>query len=262
MPAVLVRAPSKAQALKLMHDRHENMEQIGKAFKIAGRELKASAPNLATVRSSAATIAGFAPKVPSWFPPGTGPDVGKTMAKPEVWQKPADFAAKAKAFRERRWRSTQPRKPATSPPSRPASATSPRPARRATTAIATSIRSDALVKAPVWDLPVRLFHWLLTGLIGFSWWSVKFHHTDWHIWSGIAILTLLVFRLLWGFSAARPPVSPISCAAPARCAPICATGSWRVAGHTPLGALSIVAMLGAVAVQVGLGSSHRPGRPQ
>ncbi len=97
--AVLVRAPTKAQALKLMHDRHENMEKIGKAFKIAGRELKASAPNLATVRSSAATIAGFAPKVPSWFPPGTGPDVGKTMAKPEVWQKPADFAAKAKDFR-------------------------------------------------------------------------------------------------------------------------------------------------------------------
>jgi cytochrome c556 len=95
---VLVRAPSKPQALKLMHDRHENMEQIGKAFKIAGRELKAGAPNLAAVRSSAATIAGFAPRVPSWFPPGTGPDVGKTMAKPEVWQKPADFASKTKAF--------------------------------------------------------------------------------------------------------------------------------------------------------------------
>ena len=29
--------------------------------------------------------------------------------------------------------------------------------------------------------------------------------------------------------------------------------SWRVAGHTPLGALSVVALLGAVAVQVGLG---------
>lgn len=96
--ALLVRAPSKAQALKLMHDRHENMEKIGKAFKVAGRELKASAPNLATVRSSAATIARFAPKVPGWFPPGTGPDVGKTMAKPEVWQKPQDFAAKAKDF--------------------------------------------------------------------------------------------------------------------------------------------------------------------
>src|SRR5439155_401669 len=44
---------------------------------------------------------------------------------------------------------------------------------------------------PVWDVPVRLIHWLLAALIGFSWWSVKNHHTDWHIWSGCAILTLL-----------------------------------------------------------------------
>ncbi len=97
--AVLVRAPAtKAAALKLMHDRHENMEKIGKATKAISRELKASAPNLATIRSSAATISGLAPKVPAWFPPGTGPDVGKTMAKPEIWQKPQDFAAKSKSF--------------------------------------------------------------------------------------------------------------------------------------------------------------------
>jgi cytochrome c556 len=87
-------------AMQLMHDRHEHMEKIGKANKAISRELKASAPRLATVRSSAATIAGLAPKVPSWFPPGTGPDVGKTMAKPGIWQKPQDFAAKAKAFRD------------------------------------------------------------------------------------------------------------------------------------------------------------------
>jgi cytochrome c556 len=97
--AVLVRAPAnKQEALKLMHDRHEDMEKIGKATKAISRELKAGAPNLATIRASAATIAGFAPKVPSWFPAGTGPDVGKTMAKPEIWQKPQDFAAKDKAF--------------------------------------------------------------------------------------------------------------------------------------------------------------------
>jgi len=99
--AVLVRTPNKAQALKLMHDRHENMEQIGKAFKTAGRELKASAPSLAVVRPSAATIAGFAPKVPSWFPPGTGQDVlHKTRALPAIWQKPEDFAAKDRNFQQ------------------------------------------------------------------------------------------------------------------------------------------------------------------
>ena len=44
----------------------------------------------------------------------------------------------------------------------------------------------------VWDLPTRLVHWLLAALIPFSWWSVTYGHTDWHIWSGIAILTLLL----------------------------------------------------------------------
>lgn len=89
---------SKAAALKLMHDRHEDMEKIGKAVKAARQQLTGPAPDMAVVRQSAATIAGFAPKVPSWFPAGTGPDVGKTMAKPEIWQKPADFAAKSRDF--------------------------------------------------------------------------------------------------------------------------------------------------------------------
>jgi cytochrome c556 len=99
--AVLVRAPaSKEEALKLMHDRHENMEKIGKATKAIGRELKGASPDLANIRSSAAIIAGFAPKVPSWFPAGTGPDVGKTQAKAEIWQKPQNYAAKSKAFEQ------------------------------------------------------------------------------------------------------------------------------------------------------------------
>jgi cytochrome c556 len=96
---VTARAPaSKAEALKLMHERHEGMEDIGDATKVLSRELKASAPRLGPVRKSAATIAGLAPKVSSWFPAGTGPDVGKTRAKPEIWQKPEDFAAKTRAF--------------------------------------------------------------------------------------------------------------------------------------------------------------------
>src|SRR5215210_4861034 len=92
-PAAVAPVPaSKEQALKLMHERHENMERIGKAVKAVGRELKAGAPDLATIRSSAATIAGLAPKVPSWFAAGTGPDVGKTEARQEIWRKPEDFA--------------------------------------------------------------------------------------------------------------------------------------------------------------------------
>ena len=105
---------------------------------------------------------------------------------------------------------------------------------------------------PVWDLPVRLVHWLLAGLIGFSWWSVHNHHTDWHIWSGCAILTLLIFRLLWGVvgsSTARFASfvrGPRSIMADLK-------GRWAGIGHSPLGALSVLVLFGAVAVQVGLG---------
>ena len=110
------------------------------------------------------------------------------------------------------------------------------------------------MKAPVWDLPIRLFHWLLTGLIVFSWWSVKFHHTDWHIWSGIAILTLLVFRLLWGFFGSSTASFANFVRGPrAVRAYLRDDSGWRIAGHTPLGGLSVIAMLGAVAIQLGLG---------
>ena len=87
-----------ARAKALMHERHEGMEDIGDAMKILSRELKGDTPDLAAVRTNAATIAELAPKASGWFPPGTGPDVGKTHAKPAIWEKPEDFAAKSDAF--------------------------------------------------------------------------------------------------------------------------------------------------------------------
>ena len=88
----------KEQALALMKERHENYERIGDAMKLLGRELKSDAPDLLNVREAAATINTLAPQVPGWFPAGTGPDVGKTDALAEIWQKPDDFASKAKDF--------------------------------------------------------------------------------------------------------------------------------------------------------------------
>ncbi len=67
-------------------------------MKVIGRELKADTPDLAQVRQNADVIATLAPQVKTWFPQGTGPDVGKTDAKAEIWQKPDDFAAKARDF--------------------------------------------------------------------------------------------------------------------------------------------------------------------
>src|SRR5688572_3373267 len=96
--AVPAPPATKVAALKLMHERHEGMEDIGDAFKVLGREMKADAPNLESVRTHAATVARLAPEVSRWFPAGTGPDVGKTRAKPAIWEKPEDFAAKTRAF--------------------------------------------------------------------------------------------------------------------------------------------------------------------
>lgn len=88
----------KEQALALMKQRHENYEKIGDAMKAISRELKSGSPDLVQVRAGAATIAELAPRVPDWFPAGTGPDVGKTEARAAIWEKPEDFAAKARDF--------------------------------------------------------------------------------------------------------------------------------------------------------------------
>ncbi len=114
--------------------------------------------------------------------------------------------------------------------------------------------ADAALAVPVWDLPVRLFHWTLVALIGLSWWSAENDRIEWHIWSGLAVMSLLIFRLLWGFfgsstarfgSFVRGPRAVLGY--------VRDPGSWRQLGHTPLGALSVLALLVLLTVQVALG---------
>ena len=97
--AVLAAKPlTKAQALAVMHERHEGMEDVGKNNKVLRRELTAPSPDLSSVRAAAATIAKHSSEATHWFPAGTGPNVANTGAKPEIWQKPQDFAAKLHNF--------------------------------------------------------------------------------------------------------------------------------------------------------------------
>jgi cytochrome b len=93
---------------------------------------------------------------------------------------------------------------------------------------------------------------LLAALIAFSWWSVHNHHTNWHIWSGCAIMTLLIFRLLWGFVGSSTARFSSFVRGPRAIGDFW-KGRWTGIGHNPLGALSVLALLTAVAVQVGLG---------
>lgn len=50
----------------------------------------------------------------------------------------------------------------------------------------------------VWDLPVRVFHWALVGLVGLAWATGETELTTVHQWTGYSILTLVIFRILWG----------------------------------------------------------------
>lgn len=105
---------------------------------------------------------------------------------------------------------------------------------------------------PVWDAPIRLFHWLLVLLIVFSWWSADARRMDWHRYSGYVVLGLLAFRILWGgvgSSTARFAGFVRSPAATLRYL----RGEKAGVGHNPLGAWSVLAMLGLLALQVGLG---------
>jgi cytochrome c556 len=97
--AIVAAKPlTKGQALAVMHERHEGMETIGNANKSLRRQIESGSPDMMAVRLGTAQIAQLARKASGWFPAGTGPNVGKTGAKAEIWQKPQDFAAKLHNF--------------------------------------------------------------------------------------------------------------------------------------------------------------------
>jgi len=50
----------------------------------------------------------------------------------------------------------------------------------------------------VWDLPIRLFHWLTVVLVAGAWLTQRMNWMGWHVRLGEALLTLVLFRLMWG----------------------------------------------------------------
>jgi len=110
------------------------------------------------------------------------------------------------------------------------------------------------VKIQVWDLPLRIFHWLLalavagaivTGEIGGN-------LIDWHGRIGVLILGLLVFRVIWGFVGTTHARFASFFPTPASLSAYL-NGKWQGVGHNPLGALSVFALLGVLATLVGAG---------
>ena len=109
----------------------------------------------------------------------------------------------------------------------------------------------------VWDLPTRLFHWLLASAIVGLVITAQYGGSamDWHFRLGYTVLSLLLFRLAWGLvgghwsrfsSFLHSPASIIRY--------IKGTGASELSlGHNPLGALSVVAMLLFLMLQVASG---------
>ncbi len=113
----------------------------------------------------------------------------------------------------------------------------------------------------VWDLPLRLFHWSLVVLIAVSIYTGEnggFKEMDYHMLSGYAILTLVLFRITWGFIGTRHArfsdfVRPTAVIAYTQALFGRGQISESAPGHNPLGALSIIAILMTLLVQVGTG---------
>lgn len=106
----------------------------------------------------------------------------------------------------------------------------------------------------VWDLPTRAFHWLIAVLVFVSWGAAEWHNMEVHYLSGLAVLGLLVFRLLWGLfgSSTARFASFVRGPSALRNHLRGSLGPVR-AGHNPLGALSVLALLTLLAIQTGTG---------
>jgi len=107
----------------------------------------------------------------------------------------------------------------------------------------------------IWDLPVRIFHWLLVILFvaAYATHVLGTNYFIYHLWSGYAILVLVSFRILWGFvgtyharfsSFVRNPITTTKYALS-----IFKKTDKHYAGHNPLGALMVVILLPAILVQ-------------
>ena len=124
-----------------------------------------------------------------------------------------------------------------------------------TSVAALQATASTAARTRVWDLPTRLFHWALAvavlGLIGTGLSGIM----EWHFRLGYTVLALLLFRLLWGFVGGRWSRFAAFIYAPGSVIAYLRGRAHpdHLIGHTPLGALSVFAVLAILAFQVATG---------
>jgi len=115
------------------------------------------------------------------------------------------------------------------------------------------------VAVRVWDLPTRLFHWVLVvSVLGsFATGYIGGNAMTWHLRFGYVAFALLLFRLLWGFCGGHWSRFRNFAYAPATSMRYLRGQSrpeeHHDVGHNPLGALSVFALLAFLATQVATG---------
>ena len=123
--------------------------------------------------------------------------------------------------------------------------------------MASAAEAEAEARVRVWDAPIRVVHWSLVLLLPALWWTAENGQTERHSWLGFIMLGLLLFRLFWGFAGGstarfagfvRGPRAVLAYLAKLR-----GEAGEPVVGHNPLGGWSVLALLGLLILQVGLG---------
>jgi cytochrome b len=114
--------------------------------------------------------------------------------------------------------------------------------------------NDNTIRVQVWDLPVRIFHWSLVAAVSTAIISGEIGGDlmPLHGKAGLAIVGLVTFRLVWGVVGTTHARFLSFLPTPSRVMAHL-RGRWQGHGHNPLGALSVLALLGLLALQAGTG---------
>jgi len=107
--------------------------------------------------------------------------------------------------------------------------------------------SNASRVVQIWDAPTRLFHWLVAVLVAAAYATWRLNWMVWHGWVGDVLLTLLLFRLLWGFFGSETARFSHFLASPQRAVRYLLHAlrreSGRQAGHNPAGGWAVLLLL-------------------
>ena len=102
---------------------------------------------------------------------------------------------------------------------------------------------------PLWDMPTRVFHWLIVCCLPLAWWSAETDNYEAHEWIGYTVITLVLFRIAWGFLGSGHSRFRDFVVGPGRVLAYLRGGEAGSAGHNPLGGWSVLALLSLLLLQ-------------